>query len=122
MHAEDLSLVETALRETHEETGIEAGGVAIAGFLEPHETGTGFAILPVIGLLDEEFSLRRNPQEVDEIFEVPLVFLLDAASCERHTGVWQGRKRAFFAFRHGRHYIWGATAAILVSLRERLCG
>jgi 8-oxo-dGTP pyrophosphatase MutT (NUDIX family) len=121
LHEDDPSLVETALRETREETGIGPSFVSVAGFLDAYETGTGFAILPVVGLLGEGFSLMPDPQEVAEIFEVPLPFLLDAANCERQTGEWRGEKREFYSFRYERHHIWGATAAIVVNLRERLC-
>jgi 8-oxo-dGTP pyrophosphatase MutT (NUDIX family) len=117
----DLSLVETALRETAEETGITAGFVSVAGFLEPYETGTGFAILPVVGLLSEGFPLVPNPAEVAEIFEVPLDFLLDPANRERHAADWQGRRREYYAFEYEGHTIWGATAAILVDFAERMC-
>jgi 8-oxo-dGTP pyrophosphatase MutT (NUDIX family) len=120
LHDEDESLVETALRETAEETGILAGFVSVAGFLEPYETGSGFAILPVVGLLEEGFSPAPNPEEVDEIFEVPLAFLLDSANREQQTGEWHGRSGTFFSFTYGPHVIWGATAAILVNLAERL--
>jgi 8-oxo-dGTP pyrophosphatase MutT (NUDIX family) len=120
LHDEDESLVETALRETAEETGILAGFVSVAGFLEPYETGSGFAILPVVGLLEEGFSLLPNPEEVDEIFEVPLSFLLDPANRDRRTGEWHGHTRTYFVFNYGAHVIWGATAAILVNLAERL--
>jgi 8-oxo-dGTP pyrophosphatase MutT (NUDIX family) len=120
LHEGDASLIATALRETREETGIDSELVDVAGFLDPYETGTGFAILPVIGVIEEGFSLRPNPQEVAEIFEVPLAFFLDPENCERGTGEWQGRTRAFYAFRYKQHYIWGATAAILVNFRDRV--
>jgi 8-oxo-dGTP pyrophosphatase MutT (NUDIX family) len=122
LHQDDVSLVATALRETLEETGIDSELVDVAGFLDPYETGTGFVVLPVVGLLDEGFSLRPNPQEVAEIFEVPLAFFLDPANLERGSGEWQGRTRTFYAFRYKQHYIWGATAGIIVSLRNRLEG
>jgi 8-oxo-dGTP pyrophosphatase MutT (NUDIX family) len=118
--ANDISLVETALRETQEETGIAPGFVTIAGFLEAYETGTGFAILPVVGVLSEGFALMPNADEVTQIFEVPLAFLLDPKNCERQSAEWQGRKREFYAFNYGSHYIWGATAAILVNFAQRL--
>jgi 8-oxo-dGTP pyrophosphatase MutT (NUDIX family) len=121
LEEDDTSLVGTALRETREETGIEPSLVSIAGFLDPYETGTGFAILPVIGIIEEGFSLIPNPAEVAEIFEVPLAFLLDPGNSERRSGEWNGRRRDFYAFTYKRHYIWGATAAILVNLREKLC-
>jgi 8-oxo-dGTP pyrophosphatase MutT (NUDIX family) len=118
----DASLAATALRETEEETGIAPGFVSIAGFLDPYETGTGFAILPVIGLLREGFTLVPNPDEVADIFEVPLAFLLDPANRERRSAEWQGERREFYAFTHDGHYIWGATAAIVVHFCQSLGG
>jgi 8-oxo-dGTP pyrophosphatase MutT (NUDIX family) len=118
--ANDLSPLETALRETHEETGITSDFVSVAGFMEGYETGTGFAILPVVGVLHEGFSLMPEPSEVAEIFEVPLAFLLDPKNRERQTVTWEGRKREFYAFNYGPRYIWGATAAILVNLAQKL--
>lgn len=120
LHADDPSLVTTALRETEEETGIAPRFVSIAGFLDCHETGTGFAILPVVGLLREGFVLAPDPNEVEEVFEVPLAFLLDPASREHRNMEWQGRRREFYAFTYGPHYIWGATAGILVNFADRL--
>lgn len=117
---EDNSLIDTALRETREEIGITSDFISVAGFLDTYETGTGYAILPVVGVLRKGFALIPNVDEVAEIFEVPLAFLLDPANSERHSGDWQGRKREFYAFRYGGHYIWGATAAMLVNLRDRI--
>jgi 8-oxo-dGTP pyrophosphatase MutT (NUDIX family) len=116
----DLSLVETALRETKEETGIAAGHVTVAGFLDAYETGTGFAILPVVGLLTEGFALLPEPAEVDEIFEIPLAFLLDQANRKRDSREWQGKRREFYVFEYGTHYVWGATAAILSNFSDRM--
>jgi len=119
-HPEDSSLTRTALRETQEETGIEPGRISVTGFLDPYETGTGFAILPVVALIDEGFSLRPDPHEVAEIFEAPLAFLLDPANCRKDSRDWRGRSREFYTFAWHGHTIWGATAAILVNLREQL--
>jgi 8-oxo-dGTP pyrophosphatase MutT (NUDIX family) len=116
----DLSMVETALRETHEETGITSSFVSVAGYLDAYETGTGFAILPVVGLLHEGFALMPEPDEVAEIFEVPLAFLLDPRNRQRDSREWQGKRREFWVFNHGGHYIWGATAAIVVNFAERM--
>ncbi len=119
---EDRSLVETALRETQEEIGVTTDFISVAGFLDAHETGTGYAILPVVGVLHEGFSVVPEVNEVAEIFEVPLSFLLDPVNHELRSGEWQGRKRDFYAFTYNGHYIWGATAAILVNFRDRLAG
>jgi 8-oxo-dGTP pyrophosphatase MutT (NUDIX family) len=120
VHEDDLTLVETALRETKEETGIGASFITVAGFLDSYETGTGFAILPVVGLLSEGFELLPDPNEVEEVFEVPLAFLLDPANRERRSMEWQGHRRGFYAFTYGRHDIWGATAGIVVNFADRL--
>jgi 8-oxo-dGTP pyrophosphatase MutT (NUDIX family) len=116
----DPSLAEAALRETLEETGIAPDYVSVAGYLDTYETGTGFAIVPVVGMVREGFSLQPDPGEVDEVFEVPLGFLLDPANRERRSAQWQGRRREFYAYHYGPHYIWGATAAILLRLAEAL--
>lgn len=118
----DESPLATALRETHEETGIARDYVTVAGFMESYETGTGFAILPVVGVLRPGFTLLPNPAEVNDIFEVPLAFLLDRKNRERRSAEWQGRHREFYAFNYDAHYIWGATAAILVNFAERFAG
>ena len=116
----DLSPVETALRETMEETGIDPAFVSVAGFLPRYRTGTGFNILPVIGVLAEGFALAPDPREVAEIFEVPLAFFLDPANRREESREMGGKLRHFHAFHPGPHYIWGATAAILHDFTTRL--
>jgi len=118
--ASDLSPIETALRETFEETGISPGLVTVAGYLERYITGTGFDIQPVVGLVADGFALKPDPREVDEVFEVPLGFLLDPANLRHEARLIAGRERRFFAFTYQGHEIWGATAAIIVNLAERL--
>lgn len=118
--AGDLSPMETALRETFEETGIAASFVTVAGYLDRYLTGTGFDIQPVVGLLAGGFALTPDPREVAEIFEVPLAFLCDPANRRRESCEIGGRKRDFYTFTYQNHEIWGATAAIVVNLAERL--
>jgi 8-oxo-dGTP pyrophosphatase MutT (NUDIX family) len=118
----DRTLVDTALRETREETGIAQEFVTVAGFLDAYETGTGYAILPVVGLLKEGFALAPDTSEVTEVFEAPLSYLLDPANRRTEQMEWRGRLRRYYAFRYNGHYIWGATAAMLVDFGERLSG
>ncbi|HVE05055.1 MAG TPA: CoA pyrophosphatase [Rhizomicrobium sp.] len=118
--ANDISLVETALRETQEETGIDPAFVTVAGFLDAYETGTGYAILPVVGILSDGFALSPHAVEVAEIFEVPLAFLLDPANRQQQSRAFQGRMRSFYSFTYEGHYIWGATAAMLLNFAERI--
>ena len=116
----DLSPVETALRETFEETGIASSFVSVAGYLDRYLTGTGFDIQPVVGVLAPGFVLAPDPREVADIFEVPLAFFADAANRRRETRLWNGHQRSFYAYSHGGHEIWGATAAVIVDLVSRL--
>ena len=118
--AADTSPVETALRETFEETGIAPGLVSGAGYLERYVTGTGFDIQPVVGLVADGFALKPDPREVDAVFEVPLGFLLDPANLRHEARLIAGRERRFFAFTYQGHEIWGATAAIIVNLADHL--
>jgi 8-oxo-dGTP pyrophosphatase MutT (NUDIX family) len=120
--ASDLSPLETALRETREETGIDASFVSVAGYLPRYRTGTGFDISPVVGILSDGFTLAPNPNEVAEAFESPLSFFLDPANRRRETRVWGGRERTFYVFTPQGRTIWGATAAILVDFAARLTG
>ncbi len=117
---QDISPLQTALRETFEETGIAPGLVSVAGYLDRYLTGTGFDIQPVVGVLGEGFALAPDAREVDEIFEVPLAFLLDPANRRRESREIAGRQRRFYAFTYKEHEIWGVTAAIVVNLAERL--
>jgi len=118
----DISLVETALRETQEETGIEPSFITIAGYLDAYETGTGFAILPVVGLLADGFALAPDAAEVASVFEVPLQFLLDPINRVKQTRELNGRRRTFFSYTYDGHYIWGATAAMLINFADRVSG
>jgi 8-oxo-dGTP pyrophosphatase MutT (NUDIX family) len=120
--AADLSPLETALRETMEETGIEPAFVSVAGYLPRYRTGTGFDISPVVGILSDGFTLAPNPDEVAEAFEAPLAFFLDPANRRLETRIWGGRERSFYVFSPEGRTIWGATAAILVDFAARLTG
>jgi len=118
--AGDADAVATALRETEEEVGLLRTFVTVAGALDPYETGTGFSIRPIVGFVREGFELQPDAREVAEIFEVPLHFLMNPENHERHMRVWQGRERHFYAMTFDGHYIWGATAGMLINLYERL--
>ncbi|MGA8711996.1 MAG: CoA pyrophosphatase [Roseiarcus sp.] len=111
---------EAALREAHEEIGLEERFVEPLGWLDPYLTGTGFRIAPLVALIDPSFASTINPLEVDEMFETPFAFLMDPANHRLDQREWQGRMRKFYVMPHEDRYIWGATAGILRNLYERL--
>jgi NTP pyrophosphohydrolases including oxidative damage repair enzymes len=116
----DSSLTETALRETAEETGITADFITVAGYLDPYETITGFAVQPVVGVVELGFSLASDRREVAAIFEVPLGLLLTPGVLAEQNLEVKGTRRRVYGLYYGEEFIWGATAAMLVNLRERL--
>jgi len=118
--ASDASLIAAALREAHEEVALPPGEVDVLGTLDPYRTGTGFLITPVVGVVPPGLTLQAHPDEVAELFHVPLAHALDAANHIRQSGQWQGETRHFWTIQHDRHVIWGATAGIIVGLAQRL--
>jgi 8-oxo-dGTP pyrophosphatase MutT (NUDIX family) len=116
----DASLVDTALREAHEEIGLAPDRVSPIGLLEPYRTRSGFRIVPVLALVSEDMALIPDESEVADVFEVPLAFLMTEANHQRHSRMWQGRERQFYAMPYEERYIWGATAGILRVMYERL--
>ncbi|TMH82899.1 MAG: CoA pyrophosphatase, partial [Betaproteobacteria bacterium] len=110
----------TALREAKEEIGLKAGQVEVIGWLPEYLTRTGYRVTPVVGLLTPPLALAPDPREVEEVFEVPLAFLLDPRNHQRRTREFQGRTVSFYAIPYGERDIWGATAGILVNFYRQL--
>jgi 8-oxo-dGTP pyrophosphatase MutT (NUDIX family) len=115
-----------ALREAQEEIGLDPSRVELLGRLDDHVTGTGYCITPVLGLLPSGLALHAlgltpSPHEVDALLELPVSVLLDPLAPQRRTTTTHdGRRREYWVWPHPDHYIWGATAAILVNLATRL--
>ena len=114
----DLSMRDTALRETEEEIGLNRDAVEVIGELSKYETRTGFSVKPFVGLIKPPFELNVDSKEVADVFEVPISFVLDRKNHERHSREWQNTMRHFYVFPHPKYYIWGATAGMLVNLAE----
>jgi 8-oxo-dGTP pyrophosphatase MutT (NUDIX family) len=120
IEAGDADPAAAALREAWEEIGLEARYVEPLGYLDPYLTGSGFLIQPIVGKVEPGFELRIDPQEVEDAFEVPLSFLMNADHHELRTREADGVFRRFYAMPYGERLIWGATAGILRNLYERL--
>ncbi len=114
--------LKAALREAHEETGLDPRYVEPLGYLDGYLTVTGYLVTPVVALLRDGFELQAEAGEVADIFEVPLPFLMTPANRETHTREWQGLTRHYYAYPYGERYIWGATAGIIKNLGDRLYG
>jgi 8-oxo-dGTP pyrophosphatase MutT (NUDIX family) len=122
---DDASPEAAALREAQEEVALDPTSVELAGRMGDYVTGTGYRITPVLGLLPdgvglEALNLTPSPAEVEAVFALPLHVLLDPAAPERRRAHLRGRWREFWIWPHPQHYIWGATAAILVNVAQRL--
>lgn len=118
VEAQDVSLLDCALRETEEETGIPRDAVTPLGYLDVYLTRTGFAVTPVVGLVDPGVALRPDPFEVAEIFELPLAVALDPGRYRLESREFHGRQVQFRVLEHDGHYVWGATAAMLYAFQH----
>ena len=110
----------TALREAQEEIGLAMEGVEVLARLPDYLTRTGFRVTPVVGLLTPPLELKPDPNEVEDVFEVPLAFLLDPVNHLRESREIQGRKVGYYVMRYGERMIWGATAGMVVNLYRHL--
>lgn len=114
----DLDLAATALREAQEEIGLPIANVEMLGALPVHETVTGFCVTPFLARIPSEFAAQPAPDEVAEVFSVPLAYLINPNSYRVERRVWRGTWRNYYIVPWGPYYIWGATARILRGLAE----
>ena len=117
----DASPLNAALREAWEEIGLAREFIDPIGYLDLYGTGFGFRILPTVARVRPGFTLRISEDEVDDAFEVPLAFLMNAANHQVHSKEFRGIMRSYYAMPFADRYIWGATAGMLRVLYERIC-
>ncbi len=117
---QDRDPIATALREAHEEIGLDPSFVEPLGYLDAYRTGTGYRIFPVVALVRAGFELSLDPNEVADAFEVPLSFLMDERNHHTHIRSMSGIERRFYAMPFQQRYIWGATAGIMKNMHQRL--
>jgi 8-oxo-dGTP pyrophosphatase MutT (NUDIX family) len=116
----DASPLDAALREADEEVGLEREFIDPVGYLDLYGTAFGFRILPTVARVRPGFTLRVSAAEVDDVFEVPLAFLMNPANHQIHSKEFRGIERLYYAMPYEERYIWGATAGILRVLYERI--
>ena len=117
---QDESPLAAALRETEEEIGLKREYVRVVGYLESHLVFTGFHVVPVVAFVSPGFTLTPDPKEVAEVFEVPLVHVLDVANHRTRTREVAGGTLHVYDIANGERPIWGATAGMLMSLYRLL--
>ncbi|MEI6769345.1 MAG: CoA pyrophosphatase [Betaproteobacteria bacterium] len=114
---QDTSVEAAALREAHEEVGLEVHHVQVVGRLPVLETGTAFRITPVVALIDPLHEINFNANEVAHVFEVPMSFLMDPSNHRKHRLEHQGQTREWYSMPYKvdgqEHFIWGATASMI---------
>ncbi len=120
MEPGDAGPWEAALRETREEIGLEPGFVSLAGYLDDHMVLTGYLITPAVAFVRPGFTLQLDRTEVDDVFEVPLEFVLDPAHHVPRTRTFAGHEFVTHDIPYGERHIWGATAGMLVALWRML--
>jgi len=121
IEASDATPLAAALREAHEEVGLDRSLVDPIGYLDLYLTFSGFRILPAVACVDPAFKAMLNPTEVDDVFEVPLAFLMNVQNHALHSRDDQrGVVRRYYAMPFGERYIWGVTAGIVRNLYERI--
>ena len=119
---EDADAEAAALREAEEEIGLNAADVELIGRMSNYITGTGYRITPVLGFVKPGLDFIPSPHEVEAVFELPFSVLLDPAAPRREMHESRGRLREYWVWPHPEHFVWGATAAILVNLARHLRG
>lgn len=115
----DASVTHAALREAHEEVGLDPALVSVLGEMPIHETVTGFAVTPILGHVTADFRPVVEAGEVEEAFLVPLDHLLNLDHYSVQRRRWLGQWRAFYTVPWGPYYIWGATARMLRAVATR---
>lgn len=116
----DTDPAQAALREAHEEIGLDSESAQILGYLEPMLTVTGFRVYPVVAAIDSGYRAAPDGIEVAELFEAPLAFFLDHGNEGVYEFSLHGKHRRTAEFRWRQFHIWGATASMLINLRRRL--
>ena len=118
----DNSLIDTALREAHEEVAMPADAVQVLGGLDMVVSPAGFVVQPIVGLIAPHTRLVAAPDEVARVLALPLALLSDRSRHRQDSYLRDGRPRQFWVVDHDRYYIWGLSAAILVDLAARING
>jgi 8-oxo-dGTP pyrophosphatase MutT (NUDIX family) len=113
-HIEDGNIVNTALREAHEEIGLEAVDIDIFGELDDGLTkGSQFVITPFVGNIPSNYKFKVNSYEIEELIQIPIPVLLEKTCIREESGIYEGKSLTLYSYSYKNHIITGATARIL---------
>ncbi len=118
----DANLWTTAIREAEEEVGIPRASVRLLGALPRLVTVTDFEVSPFVGAVPYPTPFAPHREEVEQILEIPVSYLLDPRAVEERPVRWNGRDVMTLVYHYQGHTVWGATARILADLLEALSG
>ena len=123
LEACDNGLIETALREAHEEISLAPPSVRIMGSLLPVRSPAGYIVQPIVGIIGSDIfnELKPDPAEVESIFTLPLAHISQLDNFSLVSRQTNGRDNSYWVVSHPKHYIWGLSARVLHYLRQRLC-
>ena len=117
---EDRDSLETALRETEEEMGIQRGDVTVLGQLDEVATRSRFLVQVFAGTIEYPYKFKPSAIEIAEVLEVPISALRDPANVRVETHLENGTSVTSYAYAYNQHLIYGATAKILQQFLELL--
>ena len=122
LDASDKGLIDTALREAHEEISLAPPSVRVMGSLLPVRSPAGFIVQPIVGIIGGDIfnGLQPDPAEVDSIFTLPLAHIGQPDNFSLVPRQTNGRDNSYWVVSHPEHYIWGLSARVLNDLRQRL--
>ena len=117
---EDKNYVDTALRETHEEIGVNSESIEILGHLPIQHTYTGFKVFPVIAFVDDVSQLKLDPNEVSRCFSVDITEFMKPNNRSAIKTSQKGTEYEVLVLHSQGEYIWGITASIIDVLVKKI--
>ena len=102
--------------------GLDSRLVEPLGLLDPYISNSGFRIFPVVAVVEPFAAVTPNPEEVADVFEVPLAFLMSPENHVLETRPWRGAERRYYAIPHEGRRIWGVTAGIIRLMHDQVYG
>jgi 8-oxo-dGTP pyrophosphatase MutT (NUDIX family) len=118
-HPEDLDIISTALRESHEELGILPGDVRVLGKMSEFITISSYKVTPVVGVIPYPYEFQLDKREVTRVFSIPLEWLADPTHYEirqRELPPPYPPIEVIYYHPYDGETLWGASARFMLGL------